>query len=131
MPHTLHLLILNKYSPEVMSDSPGSSAMSLDFQDDSKEPAESQQNNNPDVDVAPPASTNPVHQQLIAEGFIFTPVYVQANTSRVYTENFFTMWSKPNAKDSARPLRWAVCKCTHGKCSMCGNVLHLFCIANY
>ena len=92
--------------------------MSLDLQDDSKELAPSQQSDdNPAVDVTPPASTNPVYQQLSAEGFTLTPVRIQANTSRVYTENFFTMWSKPNPKDSAKPFRWAVCECAHGKCS--------------
>lgn len=92
--------------------------MSLDLHDDSKELAQSQQSNNAAVDVTPLTSTNPVHQQLTAEGFTLTPVRIQANTSRVYTENFFTMWSKPNPKDSAKPLRWAVCECAHGKCSM-------------
>lgn len=122
MPHTSHLFILNNNSPEIMSNSLGSSVMSLNFQDDSWEPAESQQNNSSDVDIAPFASTNPVHQYIIAEGFTFVLICVQVNLFKGVHRTLRTSsqycGQSQIAKGSARPLKWAFCKYTNEKCSI-------------
>jgi len=70
------------------------------------------------LNLAVASNNNPVHQELINDGYELAPVCIQTNTSKVCRENFFTRWAKLDPSDLTKPLRFAVCECEPGKCKM-------------